>query len=183
VTVFPEALVAPFELRKEALRKIYDADRAAGANGVALPGALGRKMPLAGERWAWFWLFPADHESRDPETGIVRRHHLHESAYGTAISKAAEAAGIEKRVTSHALRHSFATHSLDGGVHLRTLQELLGHADVSQTEIYTHVSKTMARRGSGARWTWLRILKIRQPLNATILQKRIDPMREQRHFA
>ena len=154
VTVFPEELVKPFELRKTLLREMYDADRAAGCNGVALPGALGRKMPRAGERWEWFWWFPADHESEDPDTGIVRRHHLHASSYGTAISEAARAAGIEKRVTTHALRHSFATHSLDGGVHLRMLQELLGHAHVSQTERYTQVSKTMGAAG------------IRSPLDA-----------------
>ena len=147
VTVFPEELVKPFELRKAVLRELYEADRAAGRQGVALPGALGRKMPRAGERWEWFWWFPADHESEDPETGIVRRHHLHAGAYGTAITEAARDAGIEKRVTSHALRHSFATHSLDSGVHLRMLQELLGHADVKQTERYTQVSKTMGAAG------------------------------------
>ncbi|MGI9244135.1 MAG: integron integrase [Verrucomicrobiales bacterium] len=155
VTVFPESLVKPFRLRKEVLRKLYDKDREAGRAGVALPGAWGRKMPRAGERWEWFWFFPADHESNDPESGIRRRHHLHPSAYGTAVSEAARAAGIEKRVTSHALRHSFATHSLDGGVHLRALQELLGHGDVATTEIYTHVSSKMGAAG------------IRSPLDLT----------------
>ena len=145
--MFPESLVKPFELRKEGLRELYDEDRTAGRSGVGLPGALGRKMPRAGERWEWFWFFPADRESRDPESGIVRRHHLHPSADGTAVSEAARAAKIDKRVTSHALRHSFATHSLDGGVHLCSLQELLGHGDVSMTEIYTHVSKKMGAAG------------------------------------
>lgn len=140
VTVFPEALVGLFERHKRALRELYEADRAAGREGVALPGALSSKMPRASERWEWFWWFPASGESRDPETGVSRRHHLHPSAYGMAIADAARRAGVEKRVTSHALRHSFATHALESGVHLRALQQLLGHADVATTEIYTHVS-------------------------------------------
>jgi integrase len=147
VTVFPEALVKVFELRKRALREVFDADRAAGRAGVALPGALGRRMPRAGERWEWFWWFPAEEESPDPKTGVLRRYHLHAGSYSTAISAAAQEAGIEKRVTSHALRHSFATHSLDSGVHLRTLQQLLGHADVKMTEIYTHVSDKVGAAG------------------------------------
>jgi integrase len=87
------------------------------------------------------WIFPADHLSKDPESGIFRRHHLHPKVYGEAISRAAEKAGIAKRVTSHALRHAFATHLSQGGTDIRTLQELLGHADVKTTEIYVHAAK------------------------------------------
>ncbi len=140
LTVIPNCLKPALERQIARSRELWEEDRQNGVPGVSLLG-MELKFPKSGEKWAWHWLFPAAGLSVDPESGIERRHHIHPDVYAEAVKRAAEKVVEEKRVTTHSFRHSSATHFLEGGADIRTLQELLGHADVKTTEIYAHAAK------------------------------------------
>jgi len=142
VVPLPKRFAEPLRSHLEQVRRLHADDLTQGLGEVYLPEALSRKYPNAAKEWGWQYVFPSGRVSADPRSGKRRRHHVHENGLQKLIKHAAQRVGISKKVNCHSLRHSFATHLIETGYDIRTVQELLGHADVSTTMIYTHVLNT-----------------------------------------
>ncbi|MCP4408101.1 MAG: tyrosine-type recombinase/integrase [Gammaproteobacteria bacterium] len=142
IVPLPQRFNDPLQPHLQQAKTLHQDDLDKGFGEVYLPDTLSRKYPNAAREWGWQYVFPSSRLSVDPRSGKTRRHHAHESGLQKVVKTAARQAGISKRVSCHCLRHSFATHLLEAGYDIRTVQELLGHADVSTTMIYTHVLNT-----------------------------------------
>ena len=143
VITLPKSLLPALLEHRERTQQVYEADRRADIPGVVLPNALAVKFPQAGKSWEWFWFFASSRVYEDKEKGLHGRHHLHEINISRELGRAAKLANLNRRVTAHVLRHSYATHLLLRGVDIRSVQDMLGHADVRTTEIYTQLAKAM----------------------------------------
>ncbi len=163
ITVLSERLVRPLRSHLVRLHHQWEQDRKANAEGVWLPEGLARKYARAGESWEWQWVFPAREFSRDPVSGLMRRHHLSDMSFQRIVKTASRQAGLTKRVTPHTFRHCFGTHMLEGGTDIRTVQELMGHADIRTTQIYLHV---MQKPGLG----------VKSPLDGLGMKSPLDGM-------
>jgi integrase len=162
MTPLPETCARSLLQHLREVRALHERDLSVGFGAVALPDALARKYPGAAREWAWQWIFPASRRYRDPSANTERRHHLHETVVQRAVKRAVATAGIAKPASCHTLRHSFATHLLQAGYDVRTVQELLGHRSLQTTMIYTHV----LNRGGRA---------VRSPLDAALHPFGLDP--------
>ncbi len=138
-----KTLLQPMAEHRDRVELIHQADRKSGVPGVYLPHAMEIKHPAAAVSWEWFWMFPSGSLSKDPRTGVERRHHLHEINISRELARATKLADLSRRVTAHVLRHSYATHLILRGVDIRSIQQLLGHSDVRTTEIYTELARAM----------------------------------------